>query len=565
MTIRTYKVTLDTKNSIAPEPVFLRQGDKTGAVVIDATLMDNGAPVSLSGLTPMFKANTADGQAVIVDGTGFNIVDASGGEFTYQVPNALSAVPGKIKVAYFSLSDSSGSESTFDVAFIIEKAVDITQAQANDYITIIDGTINSLQAQVDNLTTDIQTIIDNYKAGNFYTQAETDSKDAATLAGAKSYSDGNFTKAKEYTDDANDFVLGDGMHFVAHRGNNAQYPENSLAAFRNVTRHWGIETDVQTTSDGRWVIMHDDTVDRTTNGTGRVDSFTFDNIRKLRMDTGNGIGLVSDGDKVIPSVEEYLSICRSIHKTPFMEIKVPSGKTYTSNDYDVLAQAIKNYGMEKNMVVISFDFSALQAIKLRLPLINVSYLVNAYSDDLVDQIKQLGPNAGIDTGSANTVTQANVSYAHQQGLKLGVWTTEDDSLRDTFVANGVDYVTTNSLSGDLRYANLSLDSGTGWKDNSTDAGVEPAHVEEIAGGRVRIFANIKNATYVDTGKKIAQLPNWAIPSHDVWLTVLARTSTGVQSSTANIIGMGGGSSAGALNNGLNMTLTWNQIDTIYSI
>jgi glycerophosphoryl diester phosphodiesterase len=248
-----------------------------------------------------------------------------------------------------------------------------------------------------------------------------------------------------------------------------------------------------------------------------------------------------------------------------MEIKVPSGKTYSSSDYDVLAQAIKNYGMEKNMVVISFDFSALQAIKSRFPLINVSYLVNNYSDDLVNQIKQLSPNAGIDTGAANTVTQANVSYAHQQGLKLGVWTTEDDSLRDTFVANGVDYVTTNSLSGDLRYVNLSLDTGTGWKDNSTDAGVEPAHVEEIAGGRVRIFANIKNAAYVDTGKKIAQLPSWAIPSHNVWLTVLARTSTGVQSSTANIIGMSGGSSAGALNNGLNMTLTWNQVDTIYSI
>ncbi|MCI1912966.1 MAG: BppU family phage baseplate upper protein [Schleiferilactobacillus harbinensis] len=565
MTIRTYKVTLDTKNAIAPEPVFLRQGDKTGAVVIDAVLMDNGAPISLDGLAPMFKANTADGQAVIADSTGFNVLDSANGEFTYQVPNALGAVPGKIKVAYFSFSDSSGTESTFDVAFVVKMAVDITQEQAHDYITIIDGTIALLQEKVDKLGTDIQTIIDNYNSGNFYTQAETDTKDASTLASAKNYSDANLSKSKDYTNSANDFVLGDGMHFVAHRGNNAQYPENSLAAFRNVTRHWGIETDVQTTSDGRWVIMHDDTVDRTTNGTGRVDSYTFDNIRQLRMDTGNGIGLVSDGDKVIPSVEEYLSICRSTHKTPFMEIKVPSGKTYSSSDYDVLAQAIKNYGMEKNMVVISFDFSALQAIKSRFPLINVSYLVNNYSDDLVNQIKQLSPNAGIDTGAANTVTQANVSYAHQQGLKLGVWTTEDDSLRDTFVANGVDYVTTNSLSGDLRYVNLSLDTGTGWKDNSTDAGVEPAHVEEIAGGRVRIFANIKNAAYVDTGKKIAQLPSWAIPSHNVWLTVLARTSTGVQSSTANIIGMSGGSSAGALNNGLNMTLTWNQVDTIYSI
>lgn len=204
MAIRTYKVTLDTKNAIAPEPVYLRQGDKTGAVVIDAKLMDNGSPVSLSGLTPMFKANTADGQAVIADSTGFNIIDASGGEFTYQVPNALSSVPGKIMTAYFSLSDSSGSESTFDVAFIIKKAVDITHAQANDYITIIDSTLQSLQQKIDAMNTDVQTILNAYNQGDFYNKSETDSKDAATLASAKAYADtqdsATLSSAKLYTD-----------------------------------------------------------------------------------------------------------------------------------------------------------------------------------------------------------------------------------------------------------------------------------------------------------------------------------------------------------------------------
>ena len=189
MTIRTYKVTLDSKNTIAPEPVFLRQGDKTGAVVIDATLMDNGSPVSLNGLNPMFKANTADGKSVIADSTGFNIVNASGGELTYQVPNALSAVPGKITTAYFSFSDSSGSESTFDVAFIIKKAVDITKPQADDYITIIDGTLQSLQQKINAMNTNVQTILNAYNQGDFYNKTQTDSKDAATLASAKSYAD----------------------------------------------------------------------------------------------------------------------------------------------------------------------------------------------------------------------------------------------------------------------------------------------------------------------------------------------------------------------------------------
>ncbi|RNE19092.1 BppU family phage baseplate upper protein [Lacticaseibacillus paracasei] len=142
MAIRTYKVTLDTKNAIAPEPVYLRQGDKTGAVVIDAMLMDNGSPVSLSGLTPSFMANTADGKAVISDTTGFAIVDASGGEFTYQVPSQLGSVDGKIKIAYFSFSDSSGAQSTFNVVFVVEKAADMTQESAKDWASNLNDIIN---------------------------------------------------------------------------------------------------------------------------------------------------------------------------------------------------------------------------------------------------------------------------------------------------------------------------------------------------------------------------------------------------------------------------------------
>lgn len=150
MAIRTYKVTLDSKNTIAPEPVYLRQGDKTGAVVIDATLMDNGSPVSLSGLTPSFMANTADGQAVVSDTTGFSIVDASGGEFTYQVPSQLGSVDGKIQIAYFSFSDASGAQSTFNVVFVVEKAADMTQESAKDWVSNLNEIISQYNQWVNN-------------------------------------------------------------------------------------------------------------------------------------------------------------------------------------------------------------------------------------------------------------------------------------------------------------------------------------------------------------------------------------------------------------------------------
>lgn len=553
MAIRTYKITLDSKNAIAPEPVFLRQGDKTGAVVIDATLMDNGAPVSLDGLTPMFKANTADGQAVITDSTGFNIVNASGGEFTYQVPNALAAVPGKITAAYFSLSDSSGSESTFDVAFIIKKAVDITQVQADDYITIIDGTLKSLQQKIDAMNTDVQTILDAFNQGDFYNKVQTDNKDAATLASANAYSNGLV-----------DFNLGSGIKYVAHRGDNAEWPENSLLSFRHVTRHWGIETDTSVTKDGYWIIMHDDTVDRMTNGTGAVKDLTLAQIQALRIDAGNNVANCNASDLVIPTVEQYLTICKAHERCAFLEIKTAD---YTSQNYDSLASIINRYGMAKMMMIISYDFDSLQEMKARIPAINVMWIANDYTDANVDAAASLGINSGIDIGNYSTLTQDNVLYAHSKGIKLGIWTPSDDSSRDTWESLGIDYVTTNSLSGDLRYSLLTLNSSSGWTENGgSSTETEPSHVEEIGKGKIRLLVNISGGQ-TGTGLVIATLPTWAQPIYRVWGQATARTSTGAQAASIDIRSSIDSTAAvrGCVVTGLSMLSQWTYMDKVYRI
>lgn len=168
MAIRTYDILLDSYNSTMPEPIVGRQGDKNGAVTLNVTLSDRGNPIYLSGQTINLMAETANGTAIIADNGGVTITDATNGKFTYAVPNALWSEAGKIKKAYFSLIDNKGQQTTYDLIFIVKKAIDISQDKADDYVTIIDGTLRDLKTKID-------TIHEEYQNGSFYSRSEMDS------------------------------------------------------------------------------------------------------------------------------------------------------------------------------------------------------------------------------------------------------------------------------------------------------------------------------------------------------------------------------------------------------
>jgi len=174
MAIRTYDILLDSYNSTMPEPIVGRQGDKNGAVTLHVTITDRGTAVDLTGQTVNLIAETAKGTAVVADNAGVTLTDAVNGKFDYAIPNALWSEAGKITKAYFSLNDANGQQTTYDLIFIVKAAVDVTQDKADDYITVIDGTVRDLQSKVDAIYAD-------FSAGNFYNKAESDSRFATTL------------------------------------------------------------------------------------------------------------------------------------------------------------------------------------------------------------------------------------------------------------------------------------------------------------------------------------------------------------------------------------------------
>lgn len=95
---------------------------------------------------------------------------------------------------------------------------------------------------------------------------------------------------------------------IAHRGNWKQAPENSQLAIQ-CSINSGIdmvEVDVQKTKDGKLVLMHDDTVDRMTNGSGKIVDLTFEEVRALRLKQGQGGGDSPDTSQIIPTLEEVM-------------------------------------------------------------------------------------------------------------------------------------------------------------------------------------------------------------------------------------------------------------------
>ena len=94
------------------------------------------------------------------------------------------------------------------------------------------------------------------------------------------------------------------MKVYAHRGYSGKYPENTMLAFRKAAETGcdGIELDVQLTKDGKIVVIHDETVDRTTTGTGRVKDYTYEEL--IKLDAAKLFG-GKYGFCPIPSFEEY--------------------------------------------------------------------------------------------------------------------------------------------------------------------------------------------------------------------------------------------------------------------
>ena len=225
---------------------------------------------------------------------------------------------------------------------------------------------------------------------------------------------------------------------IAHRGMSGLEMENSASAFvaAGQRSYFGIETDVHRTADGQFIVIHDDNTKRVAGDEMIVEQTAYRTLRALRLlDTD---GRQGRADLILPSLREYISICKKYEKVAVLELK----NHFVPEDIDKIIDIIRQEDYLDQVIFISFDLPNMICIRERLPEQRAQFLISSITDWLLDTLQKYHLDLDI---KYSALTAEYVQALHAAGIQVNVWTvnTPEDARR--LVDMGVDFITTNIL------------------------------------------------------------------------------------------------------------------------
>lgn len=230
---------------------------------------------------------------------------------------------------------------------------------------------------------------------------------------------------------------------LAHRGWSAKYPENTLLAMTKAMELAvdGLEFDVQLTKDGVPIVIHDSTVDRTTDGTGRVDRLTFAQIRLLnaakRFKDRPDVGWQS-----IPTLQEVLNDAHRLCPNGFFNIEV---KVYNDNWRELVDTAVSvaaKHPVGNRVVFSSFYHPAMAYLKAKHPHAEIGLLFENRSEKpWKTALDMKAYSANLDYRYA---TPDLIAACHDYGLRVSLWTVDDPAAIKESIRYGADIVISNT-------------------------------------------------------------------------------------------------------------------------
>ncbi|MBQ3722251.1 MAG: glycerophosphodiester phosphodiesterase [Bacteroidales bacterium] len=225
---------------------------------------------------------------------------------------------------------------------------------------------------------------------------------------------------------------------LAHRGGRAEQEENTLAAFKATYEAGchGFETDIHITADGQYVIMHDHTLERMTDGTGRIEQTQAPYIRTLKTKGGSPVLFLDD-------LLAFFKDCEGLYVEWEMKTNEKDYPLLLMQQYceDVYAKVMASKPADALYVFSSFDPRPLLYLRERHPDAEVMLITGKpCSKETVDLVKMLGLHRV--AANLGGTSRSDIKYAHEKGVLVNLWPGEKTA--DTHLAYllGADYLCT---------------------------------------------------------------------------------------------------------------------------
>lgn len=207
------------------------------------------------------------------------------------------------------------------------------------------------------------------------------------------------------------------MKIFAHRGASMYAPENTMASFELAYEMGaeGIETDVHLTKDQMPVLMHDEKVDRTTDGKGYIKEYTLNQLKNL--DAGSWLSEKYRGTQII-SLEELLIWAKS--KSLCLNIELKNNKIDYEHLETIVYEMLKHYQLLDRTIISTFSVKSLKRLKQFYQEVEIALLTAKGSKQLINKAIDLGVNSLHIEYSSLTTTL--VERAHQKNIAIRVYT-----------------------------------------------------------------------------------------------------------------------------------------------
>ena len=224
--------------------------------------------------------------------------------------------------------------------------------------------------------------------------------------------------------------------YIIHRGASLEAPENTLPAFEIAAQEAGyIETDVQRTKDGVFVISHDSTLKRMCGVDKKISDLTYKEI--LKYPVINGCNAEKYPDNYTPTLQQYLDVCSSYGAVPVIEVK------WDMDEADVLKFNQIIQSSRKTPIVISFRVEMLKKLRLVNKLVDIQYIMRGgVSEETIKVCQQYKFDISV---GYTKLSKGMIDKLHGKGINVAVWSIADQRLIGLYESLGVDFITVASI------------------------------------------------------------------------------------------------------------------------